>query len=96
MVISGTKGAVSFPSLTVWGGADSWFELPMAHPQEVAENVPLVAQLENFAAVVAGQAQPLVSAADARETLAITLEIEKAVFPVGETGAAPQKMGALT
>ncbi|WP_299301439.1 Gfo/Idh/MocA family oxidoreductase [uncultured Litoreibacter sp.] len=85
--ISGRDGAVGFPSLTVWGGAEDWSQPAMPETRTGESNVPLVAQLEHFAEVVAGHATPLVSAADATESLRVTLAIEEAVAPRREVAA---------
>lgn len=79
--ICGTKGAISFPSLTVWSGAADWSQAPTPTECAVAKNVPLVAQLEHFADVCAGQVAPVVSAFEGRKTLRATLDIEAAVAP---------------
>ncbi len=76
MWITGTKGAVSYPSLTLWGGTD-WaapatqrdlIRVPNAKP-------PLDAQLDHFIDVIDG-ARPLIDVADATRTLDIALQIE--------------------
>ncbi len=85
--ITGSDGAVAFPSLTVWGGAQDWSQPAVPSRHDAAQNVPLVAQLAHFADVVAGRAAPLVSAADATETLRVTLQIEAAVAPRAEAAA---------
>ena len=77
--IAGTQGAVSFPSMTVWGGAADWSQAPDMRVEDVAGNVPLDAQLLHFAEVVAGRVRPLVDAVEGRASLAVTLQIEAAV-----------------
>ena len=79
--ICGTKGAVAFPSLTVWTGAADWSEKPDRSDDDRPVNVPLVAQLEHFAQVCAGKAHPVVSALEGRRTLEATLAIEASVAP---------------
>lgn len=79
--ICGTGGAISFPSLTVWSGAADWSQAPSATTRSVAPNVPLVAQLEHFVSVCAGQAAPLVDAREGRKSLEATLQIEACVAP---------------
>ena len=74
--ITGTKGAISFPSLTLWGEAKDWSQAAQPHKISCAEGVPLVAQLQHFADVVAGRVTPLIDARDATKTLAATLQIE--------------------
>ncbi len=85
--ISGSRGSIGFPSLTVWGGAEDWSEPAVPEACTGENNVPLVAQLEHFAQVVAGRASPLVSAADATESLRVTLAIDRAVAPRREVAA---------
>ncbi|MEP5154885.1 Gfo/Idh/MocA family oxidoreductase [Planktotalea sp.] len=74
--ITGTKGAISFPSMTLWQGQD-WGSA--AQRVEFAANVnakvPLDAQLDHFLDVMDG-ADPLIDVADAAKTLAIALGIE--------------------
>lgn len=74
--ITGSKGAISFPSLTVWGGAADWSQA--AEPTSVPskDGVPLIAQLEHFADVIAGRARPRIDAREGRKTLAATLMVE--------------------
>jgi predicted dehydrogenase len=84
--ICGTSGAVSFPSLTVWSGAADWSEKPLRQETDSPVNIPLVAQLEHFAQVCAGYAEPMVSAIEGRKSLEVTLAIEAAVLPSGTGG----------
>ena len=81
--IAGSEGAIQFPSLTVWTGAKSWGEAPKAETIQAPETVPLVRQLEHFADVITGAAEPRVSAWDGRQALAAILEIEAATLPAG-------------
>jgi predicted dehydrogenase len=83
LYVACTRGAVEFPSLRVWSGANTWNELPVAQETKIVEAVPLIRQLEHFAQVIAGQVEPIVSAQDARATLAATLQIEEATKPQG-------------
>ena len=80
--ITGSAGAVSFPSLTVWSGASDWSEPARAVLRDVDSNVPLEAQFAHFRDVVAGRVAPIVSALEGRKSLATTLDIEAAVAPV--------------
>lgn len=75
--ITGTKGAVSFPSMTLWRGRD-WSEPAAKRPLEKAENdkSPLDAQIDHFIDVMGG-ATPLIDVADATRSLEVTLDIEK-------------------
>lgn len=77
--IMGTKGAIDFPSLTVWDGAADWSQpvQPSVIPCETG--VPLAAQMEHFCEVIAGRATPLIDGRDGRQTLLTTLEIDTAL-----------------
>lgn len=79
--ITGTKGGISFPSLTLWRGTD-WSEAaaPQTHPP-VVEAKPLDLQLAHFVDVIGGRAAPLVSAHEGEATLRATLKIEDALAP---------------
>ncbi len=76
MWITGTGGAISFPSLTLWQGAD-WSSAATRQPTqpEVNDKPPLEAQLDHFIDVMEGAA-PLIDVADASRTLAIAEQIE--------------------
>lgn len=77
MWFMGTKGAVSFPSMTVWQGAD-WGTAATQVALEKAQNTqsPLEAQLDHFLDVMDG-ARPLIDVADAMRTLEVALHIEE-------------------
>ena len=77
MWIMGTKGAISFPSLTLWSGTD-WGSAAQVQPMPVSQNTktPLAAQLDHFLEVMDG-APPLIDATDAAQTLRIALDIER-------------------
>lgn len=76
MWITGTKGAVSFPSMTIWQGTD-WGtaaqNIPNSPPKKMRS--PLEAQLDHFIEVMNGTA-PLIDVADAARTLAVAQDIE--------------------
>ncbi|MEM9579728.1 MAG: Gfo/Idh/MocA family oxidoreductase [Pseudomonadota bacterium] len=76
MWITGTGGAVSYPSLTLWQGTQ-WGEPATRVPLEkdAAGRAPLNAQLDHFLDVMDG-ADPLIDVADAARTLAIAELIE--------------------
>ncbi len=82
--ITGTAGAVSFPSLTLWGGANDWSQAPRPTTIPCGDGVPLVAQLDHFVQVAGGQVAPLIDARDARKTLAATLAVEAALMTGGD------------
>ena len=77
MWIMGTKGAISFPSMTVWSG-QHWGNAAQVRPILVTKNSvpPLTAQLDHFIDVMNG-APPLIDVADATRTLEIALKIEE-------------------
>jgi predicted dehydrogenase len=75
--IMGTKGAISFPSMTLWAGTN-WQDAAQVQPLVPAKNAvtPLTAQLDHFIDVMDG-APPLTDVADAIRTLAIAQNIEE-------------------
>ena len=78
--ITGTKGGISFPSLTLWQGAEDWSEAPSSQ-RLAAENLsPLDAQLNHFIQVIQGNAQPLIGIRDAQESLRVTRALEDLLF----------------
>jgi predicted dehydrogenase len=78
MWITGTKGSISFPSLTLWSGASDWSQAASPDREAIEEGgkAPLMRQLEHFIEVMAG-AKPLIDVTDATRTLAVTLEIDQ-------------------
>ncbi|MAC76952.1 MAG: oxidoreductase [Rhodobacteraceae bacterium] len=82
--IACTRGAVEFPSLRTWSGAQTWNDLPRPTETPVEDAAPLIRQLDHFADVIAGRASPLVSADEAMKTLDVTLQIEAATRPKGD------------
>ncbi|PWQ96018.1 Gfo/Idh/MocA family protein [Leucothrix pacifica] len=78
--ITGTKGGLAFPSLTLWQGAEDWSQAPFQEQVEVMSLSPLDAQLDHFIDVIQGKAQPLISIKDAQESLRITRELEDLLF----------------
>jgi len=81
MWITGTKGAISFPSMTAWTGTE-WGTAASRTPFERARNTktPLEAQLDHFIEVMGG-ADPLIDVADATRTLAVAGRIERQLTP---------------
>ena len=79
MWIAGISGAVSYPSLTVWEGAAHWGEAPVPSVAACEKTHALTAQLAHFVDVMDRAAAPMVSARDARGTLAVALQIEAAL-----------------
>lgn len=80
LYITGTKGAIAFPSLRIWSGGDDWSVVPAVTKHPEPEGIPLVRQLEHFADVIAGRSQPINDAASGRRTHELTLAIEAACF----------------
>jgi len=76
MWITGTKGAISFPSMTLWKGTD-WGTpaQQVALPKNLISKPPLEAQLDHFLAVMDG-AEPLIDVTDATRTLSVAQDIE--------------------
>ena len=76
MWITGTKGALSFPSMTVWQGTD-WGTAAKRMVLNPAQNAqtPLDAQLDHFLDVIDG-AVPLIDVADATLTLGVAQVLE--------------------
>lgn len=67
----GTKGALSFPSLTLWDGSEDWSQPQTSRKIEVEAVNPLDAQLDHLCDVVENGATPLIDGKDARKTLAL-------------------------
>ncbi|MEM9010988.1 MAG: Gfo/Idh/MocA family oxidoreductase [Pseudomonadota bacterium] len=80
--IFGTEGTLSIPSLRLWrhegeGRAD--WSAPLSEiALEVPPADPFALQLDHLIAVAAGRAKPMVTAADARASLAATLAVLEA------------------
>ncbi|MEQ6202850.1 Gfo/Idh/MocA family oxidoreductase [Sulfitobacter sp. HNIBRBA2951] len=76
MWITGTGGAISFPSMTLWRGSD-WGTPAQITPLTPAADTatPLEAQLTHFVEVMDGAA-PMIDVADATRTLAVAEQIE--------------------
>ena len=90
MWITGTKGALSFPSMTQWQGTD-WSQPATARDLSDPgdETVPLDRQLDHFLDVMDGCAVPLIDVADAARTLSVALDIEAQL----STGSGGQRYG---
>lgn len=79
-MIGGSHGALSIPDLRLWqhkNGAQDWWE-PIAAssvPRDFSD--PLVNQMEHFAAVICGKAQPLVTGREGAKTLQVIEAIQK-------------------
>jgi len=78
--IGGTEGSLSLPHLTLWStaGVRSWWE-PISATQFPFEFTdPLVLQVEQFAAVVRGEAEPLVTGRDGLAALEVIEAVKRA------------------
>ncbi|MDR8017099.1 Gfo/Idh/MocA family protein [Ectopseudomonas guguanensis] len=80
-LLAGTRGALSIPQLKRWHYAEAgagWHD-PLQQVQEHFDaGEALYRQLQHFVQVARGQAEPLVSAADAGRTLALVEAIRQA------------------
>ena len=76
MWVAGTKGGLSFPSLTMWQGVDWALPAQAVASPHVPDLAPLDVQLDHFLDVIAGRAAPICSLADGRAALDIALQIE--------------------
>lgn len=80
-LIGGSHGALSVPDLRVWnhsGGAQDWWEPISATTLPRGASDPLVNQIRHLAAVVRGEARPLVPAAEGLRTLQVVEAIQQA------------------
>lgn len=79
-VFAGTTGSLTLPRLELWryGGRSGWSEPLQRERLGVDPADPYVRQLAHFCRVAAGQEQPLVSGADAAQTLAVALAVRRA------------------
>jgi len=78
--LSGTHGSLSLPDLAYWSykGARSWHAEISKEQTPVHKVDPYAAQLQHFAAVIAGTETPLCSALDGLLTLQATLAVSVA------------------
>jgi predicted dehydrogenase len=80
LFVAGTKASLGVPSLDVFRHQEangSWTE-PLASERLVHKDMdPYVEQMRNFAAVIAGREQPVVSGREGLLTLAVTLAIHE-------------------
>ncbi len=75
--ITGTKGGISFPSMTLWSGAEDWSQAAKPSKLQIETAVPLDEQLSHFLQVMDGQTHPLIGPDDAAETLRVACQIER-------------------
>ncbi|NVO04600.1 MAG: Gfo/Idh/MocA family oxidoreductase [Rhodoferax sp.] len=78
--IAGTQGSLSLPDLALWSyqGERSWHAEISLEQTPVHKADPYTAQLQHFAAVIAGTEAPLCSALDGLRTLQATLAVSEA------------------
>jgi predicted dehydrogenase len=86
-VIAGTNGSLSVPTMRLKTYARpedrSWWKPFQVRRVEIAREDPIRLQMEHFGAVVRGEAQPVVSAADGLANLRVT----EAITEAARTGA---------
>jgi predicted dehydrogenase len=77
--LGGSHGALSLPDLTLWenNGVRSWWQPLRMSVLDCEAVEPLVKQIRQFAAVIAGAAEPLVSGAEAVKTLQVIEAIHR-------------------
>ncbi|SLN16459.1 1,5-anhydro-D-fructose reductase [Pseudoruegeria aquimaris] len=78
--IAGTHGALSVPDLGLWHHPEerSWWAPIRREALPSAQRDPLEAQLDHFAAVIAGRAEPLVSGEEGLRTLQVLEAVKRA------------------
>ncbi len=78
-LIGGTHASLSVPDMRIWrhAGTRSWLNPIAGQRIAVRATDPLAAQIRQFAAVVRGRAEPLVSGRDGLQTLRIVEAIAK-------------------
>ena len=86
MWVMGTKGGVSFPSLTVWGGSDTWAKAPHATKITVDKTNALTAQLDHFLDVIDGKVPSLNPAAQGAAMLRLITDLRG---KLGDHGSYP-------
>ncbi|MEG9459515.1 MAG UNVERIFIED_CONTAM: Gfo/Idh/MocA family oxidoreductase [Methylobacterium ajmalii] len=83
--ILGTEGSLAVPTMRVkrYAGARSWFEPFACETLAVERTDPLAEQIAHFAAVIRGEAAPLVSARDGLQNLRVVDAITRAARTSG-------------
>ena len=89
--IAGTRGSLSVPTMRVrvYPGVRSWYEPYDTITETVERSDPLANQIEHFAAVIRGEAEPIVSGRDGLTTLRVV----DAVLEAARTGRPVDTMG---
>ncbi len=78
ITFSGTRGALEFPNLRLWtsdGEPASWVTPKSSRDLPLELGDAFIRQVEHFAEIIAGRAEPVISAADATGTLRVTLAV---------------------
>jgi predicted dehydrogenase len=78
--IAGTAGSLSIPTMRVrtYPGVRSWYEPFESATESVPPADPLANQVEHFAAVIRGEAEPVVSGRDGLDTLRVAEAVNQA------------------
>jgi predicted dehydrogenase len=79
--LAGTRGALSIPQLARWHYAEAgagWHQPLLCSQESCVPGEALALQLRHFVRVARGEVAPLVSAADAGNTLALLEAIQRA------------------
>ena len=86
--IAGTAGSLSVPTMRVrvFRGTRSWFEPFDSSAVDIDRSDPLANQIEHFAAVIRGEAQPVCSGRDGLRTL----QVVDAILEAARTGTPVQ------
>jgi predicted dehydrogenase len=79
-LIAGTAGSLAIPTmrLRVYPGRRSWWEPFETSTIPLTRSDPLANQVEHFAAVIQGEAMPIVSGRDGLDTLKVTQAVTEA------------------
>jgi predicted dehydrogenase len=82
--IAGTRGSLSVPTmrLKIFEGERSWWEPFATSTESLERSDPLANQVEHFAAVIRGEAEPICSGRDGLKTL----QVVEAVVEAARTG----------
>jgi predicted dehydrogenase len=83
--LAGTRGSLSVPTmrLKIYGGERSWWQPFESSTVDLERSDPLANQIEHFAAVIRGEAEPICSGRDGLRTLRVV----EAVLEATRTGA---------
>lgn len=90
-LIAGTRGSLGIPTmrLRTYSGSASWWEPFESRVAAVERHDPLAAQLAHFAAVVRGEAEPLVTGRDGLQSLRVVQAVLEAARTGGVVDVAP-------